>query len=161
MIIISDTSVISNLIQISRLQILSSLFGEIIIPTTVRLEILQLEEYGISLEQFRNASWIKTQDPVDINMERGLRESLDAGEAAAITLAKELNADYLAIDERAGRRIAKSLGIKIIGLVGILIRAKEANLIENVRPILDQLITEANFYIGEKFYQQIIENLGE
>ncbi|MEZ4776179.1 MAG: DUF3368 domain-containing protein [Bacteroidia bacterium] len=94
-------------------------------------------------------------------MERGLRESLDAGEAAAITLAKELNADYLAIDERAGRRIAKSLGIKIIGLVGILIRAKEANLIENVRPILDQLITEANFYIGEKFYQQIIENLGE
>lgn len=140
---------------------MSSLFGEIIIPTTVRLEILQLEEYGISLEQFRNASWIKTQDPVDINMERGLRESLDAGEAAAITLAKELNADYLAIDERAGRRIAKSLGIKIIGLVGILIRAKEANLIENVRPILDQLITEANFYIGEKFYQQIIENLGE
>ena len=116
MIIISDTSVISNLILIDRLKILNDLFGEIIIPTTVRKEILKLEEYGISLKEFNNSPWIKIQDPTNKKLENELLESLDAGESAAIALAYELKADYLAIDEKAGRRTAKSLGIKIIGL---------------------------------------------
>ena len=67
MIIISDTSVISNLILIDRLKILNDLFGEIIIPTTVRKEILKLEEYGISLKEFNNSPWIKIQDPTKRN----------------------------------------------------------------------------------------------
>ncbi|MCB0839110.1 MAG: DUF3368 domain-containing protein [Bacteroidetes bacterium] len=161
MIIISDTSVISNLILIDRLKILNDLFGEIIIPTTVRKEILKLEEYGISLKEFNNSPWIKIQDPTNKKLENELLESLDAGESAAIALAYELKADYLAIDEKAGRRTAKSLGIKIIGLIGILIQGKEANLIDKVKPILDQLISDASFYLGEEFYQQIIENLRE
>jgi predicted nucleic acid-binding protein len=126
-IIISDTSVVSNLILIDHLHILYDLFGEIIIPTAVKKEILRLEEYGIDLSKFHNSKWIKTKDPINKEMEKNLLESLDAGESAAITLAYELNADYLAIDERAGRRTAKSLGIQIIGLVGILIRGKQAS----------------------------------
>ncbi|MEO1255858.1 MAG: DUF3368 domain-containing protein, partial [Bacteroidota bacterium] len=88
------------------------------------------------LSKFRNSDWIHIQDPLDLKMEKGLRDSLDAGESAAITLAKELNADYLAIDERAGRRVAKSLGIKIIGLVGILILLENENATKGYRPII-------------------------
>ncbi|MEL6843144.1 MAG: DUF3368 domain-containing protein [Bacteroidota bacterium] len=137
------------------------LFQKIIIPSSVNREILRLGEYGFDLSKFRNSDWIHIQDPLDLKMEKGLRDSLDAGGSAAITLAKELNADYLAIDERAGRRVAKSLGIKIIGLVGILIRGKEKNQIAAVKPVLDELMSKANFYIGHKFYQQILQELGE
>lgn len=161
MIVISDTSVISNLIIIDRLDLLGDLFSEIIIPQAVETEILKLEEFDIDITQFKNADWISVQNPLNKRMEKELLRSLDKGESAAITLAYELNADYLAIDERAGRRTAKALGLKIIGLVGILIRGKNAKIIEKVKPILDDLISNANFYLGEKFYQKIIEDLGE
>ena len=59
MIIISDTSVISNLILIGRLKLLAALYGDILIPQVVEEEILQLEAFKIDLSEFRNAAWIK------------------------------------------------------------------------------------------------------
>lgn len=161
MIVISDTSVISNLIQIDRLRILKELYTEIIIPESVKNEVERLRDFGVDLEEFSTADWIFINNPINQQLEAELLESLDKGESAAIALAHELQADYLAIDERAGRRMAKSLGIKIIGLIGILIQAKEADIIEKVTPFLDQLISEANFYISEQFYEQIVYDLKE
>ncbi|MEM6263009.1 MAG: DUF3368 domain-containing protein, partial [Bacteroidota bacterium] len=150
-----------GLIIIGRLSLLNELYIEIIIPTAVKDEILKLEIYGIELTEFYQAEWISIQDPVDAEMEIGLQAYLDKGESAAITLAYELSADILIIDERAGRKIAKSLDINIIGLIGILAQGKESGIIPRVKPLLDRLRTEANFYISEKLYDEVLKGLEE
>ena len=161
MIIISDTSVISSLIQIGHLDILRELFQEILIPKAVEDELLKLESFEINLSQFKEADWVKIKNPTNRSIEANLLSTLDKGESAAIALALETNIDYLAIDERAGRQVAKSLGIPIIGLIGILIRSKDLGVIDEVKPILNKLISEANFYISESFYHSILTQLGE
>jgi predicted nucleic acid-binding protein len=64
---------------------------------------------------------------------------VDAGEAESIQLALEKNANILIIDDRKGRKIAKSRDIRIIGTGGILIAAKRKNILDEVAPILDNL----------------------
>lgn len=86
---------------------------------------------------------------------------MDKGESAAIALAKELQPDFLAIDEKKGREVAESIGIPIIGLVGILIVAKEHKIIQKVRPILDDLISIAGFRISKSFYSFILKEINE
>ena len=161
MIVISDTSVLSNLILINRLDILQRVFSEIIIPYEVKAELMKLEDYGIDLSSFTSASWINILKSSNQALIQDLSESLDRGESAAISLALEVNADYLAIDEKAGRGIAKKLGLKIIGLIGILVRAKKLGVIQRVKPILDDLVVKANFYISKHFYDKILEDIGE
>ena len=79
---------------------------------------------------------------------------LDRGEAEAIILAKELSADRLLIDEKAGRNVSKRLKLKIIGTLGILLLAKEERLIPQIAETIDKL-KENNFWIGKEVEQQI------
>ena len=65
---------------------------------------------------------------------------LDPGEAEAIVLAKELKAEFLIIDERKGRRIAAEHGLRITGLLGVLVRGKQKGYITKLTPILDKLV---------------------
>ncbi|WP_293109111.1 DUF3368 domain-containing protein [Moorena sp. SIO3I6] len=67
---------------------------------------------------------------------QALRQKVDPGEAEAIALAIELHADRLIIDERRGRKIAASMGLKYIGILGVLLEAKNNNFITNVKPII-------------------------
>jgi predicted nucleic acid-binding protein len=86
---------------------------------------------------------------------------LDPGEANAIALAIELQADDLLIDERLGRREALQFGLSIIGILGILIIAKQRNLIPTVRPVMDDLIDRAGFRVSSKLYQQVLNRSNE
>lgn len=124
MIIVSDTSILSGLLAINRLQILQDVYGKVIIPRIVLEELLVLENFGYDLQPIHSASWLEITEPSNKELEAELTSILDKGESAAIVLAKELHADYLAIDEKKGREVAESMGIPIVGLVGILILAK-------------------------------------
>src|SRR5438045_271943 len=88
----------------------------------------------------------------DQNRVRKLRENLESGEAEAIVLAIERRADILLVDERRGRRIAAAAGLKATGLLGVLAGAKQAGLIDLVKPVLDELIQTARFWIGPDLY---------
>jgi hypothetical protein len=65
------------------------------------------------------------------------------------------------VDERRGRRIAGALGVPVIGLLGVLASAKQAGLIEQVKPVLDELIQGARFWIGADLYAHVLAELGE
>lgn len=161
MIIVSDTSPVSNLILIQRLYILQKLFSEIIIPPAVDAEILALRQFDKDLSEYENADWIKVVQPANSQKVQMLETKLDAGEAQAIVLALETNCDLLLMDERIGTNIARQEGLQTIGLVGVLIKAKEREIIKEVREILEDLKQTSGFWLGDKLQNRVLENLGE
>ena len=115
MIVVSDTTPISSLLKIDRIEILHLLFSSIIIPPSVQSELMKGFSNDPALSIFLSYSWIKIVAPQQKNAVAELLKLLDAGESEAIVLAKELNADHLLIDETDGRKIAVQQGLHIIG----------------------------------------------
>lgn len=98
---------------------------------------------------------------VDEEFVNSLRATLDFGEAEAIALAVELNADRLLIDERLGRVIAVRSGLQVTGVLGILVAAKRRNLIQDVKPMLDALTQQVGFWVDEQLYAEVLQAAGE
>ena len=86
---------------------------------------------------------------------------LHPGEITAISLAVERRADAVLIDEKAGRAAASALGLKPLGLLGILLEAKRASLISDLSPLLDRLELEAKFRIGKDLRERVLRAAGE
>lgn len=156
MIVVSDTSVLVNLAWLNQLDILPALYGEVIIPTAVWEEIVVLGAGKVGSQEITQATWIKRKSPQNENLIDSLRQTLDSGEAQGIALALELDADLLLIDERLGRITAKYFDIEIIGLLGMLIQAKQEGLIEQIKPLVNQLRFEIGFHISSQLYQEVL-----
>ncbi len=162
MIVVSDTSPLSGLFLVGQLHLLPALFGQVVVPQKVMEELLVLEtRFGYDLTAIRVTTWLKVEAVSDTGAVKRLQTFLDDGESEAIVLARELNADFLLIDELEGRFAAAGFGLKIIGLLGILVRAKKAGLLPSVRVVMDNLRLQARFYISEKLYRQVLKQVGE
>jgi uncharacterized protein len=162
-IVVSDTSPISNLIVVEYAHLLPALFGTVIIPAVVYQELLANGSHHPVTQMVQTATWLEVRavsDPQRVNhLERD--SNLDPGEANAIVLALELQATQLLIDERLGRKEAKRQGLKITGILGILLAAKQQKLISMVGPIMDALIHQANFRIKPDLYAEVLKLAGE
>ena len=131
MIVISDTSPLKSLISIDHEDIIKQLYKDVIIPQAVYRELLKEH---INLPDFVIVKNVKDREHVE-----SLIKKVDIGEAEAIVLAKEKKADFLLIDEQIGRRVAESEGIRIIGLMGILLIAKGKGYIDSIRDTVSLL----------------------
>lgn len=158
MIVVSDTSPISNLLQIGEIDLLRRIFHKIVVPTEVFAEICQIENHK---EFLLKQNWVETAAISDTKLKGILLNSLDGGEAEAIALAVELKADYILMDEIKGRQIAENYGIKVTGIIGVLIKAKEDGLIAEVKPYLQKLVSEAGFWLNPKLIVKILEIVKE
>ncbi len=163
MIVISDTSAITNLAAIGQLQLLSQLYNQVMIPEAVYRELADIEPPVPGTLEVRTAPWLKVRQVVTHEIVKRLRDEvrLDPGESEAIALALELDADVLLIDERRGRAEADRLGVKITGLLGILVEAKRKDLIIAVKPLMDALITTSEFRVSSALYKQILDIVDE
>ncbi|MGV2828113.1 DUF3368 domain-containing protein [Myxosarcina sp. GI1(2024)] len=163
MIVISDTSVITNLAAIQHLQLLRQLYNQVIIPKAVYCELVEIEPPVPGTFEVQSASWLEVRQVLNRQVIERLQSkvSLALGESKAIALALELNADLLLIDERRGRAEANRLGLRITGLLGILVEAKHQNLIVAVKPLMDGLITTSEFRVSLALYNQILEIVNE
>ncbi len=122
LIVVSNSSPIIALARIQRLYILQKLFGTIHIPNAVYNEIVSDVRNRKGKHEVLESDWIIQTSVTDINSAAFLMTHVDAGEAEAISLANEKNANLLLIDDKEGRKAAKSAGIPITGTIGILLR---------------------------------------
>ncbi len=159
MIIVSDTSPISNLIIVGYVHLLPQLFGNVIIPNAVYQELLANGSDHPVTQTVQTLDWLEIRSVIDQQQVEVLERerNLDPGEANAIVLALELQATQLLIDERLGRVEAKRQGLRITGILGILLAAKQQALISEVRPITDALIQQANFRISPQLYSEVLQ----
>jgi uncharacterized protein len=163
-IIVSDTSPITNLAAISQLDLLQKLYTGIIIPTAVYNEMVKLDKVVPGAVEVQTLPWIKKQSVVNsqrVILVQESQENIDLGEAEAIVLALELKADLLLMDERRGRVVATSYGLQITGLLGVLLQAKRKMLIPSVKMLMDELIEKADFRVSNQLYTIILQSAGE
>ena len=128
MIVISDITPIISLMKISQLELLEKYFGEIQIPNAVYKELTTNSRFESEAEKLKEASFIHVIEIEDDEAVTILQKvtGLDLGESEAIILADIKKADLLLMDEAKGREVAKKLGIKIMGTVGLLMASYEA-----------------------------------
>lgn len=161
MTIVSNTSPITNLAGIGQLDLLRLLYGNIIIPQAVYNEMVGISKTVPGTLEVQSRSWIIVQRVTDSTQVETLQATLDQGEAAAIALALELNAELLIIDEKPGRAIAKQFGINIIGVLGVLLEAKRRGFITAVKPLMEQLIEQLEFRISQPLYEAVLQSANE
>ena len=160
MICVCNTYPITNLAAIGQLELLSKLYGQLFVPDEVARELAEGFPGAPGFVDVTEVAWIHAQ-PVDNRpLVASLLSELDLGEAAAIALANE-RAALLLIDERRGRQVAARLGLRHIGLLGALVVARQRDLIPAVKPILDDLVHTAGFWIGPALYDRVIKSVGE
>lgn len=130
MIVVSDNSVLSCLAEIGELDLLRRLYGKITVTEAIQLEAL----HGRAPESLRSLflrlpEWISVvQDEWPYLEETG---TLDSGEASAITLAwQHRHSSLLILDEKRGRKVAMTLGLRITGTAGLLTDAASAGFID-------------------------------
>ena len=153
MIVVSDTSPITTLLKIGKVDLLHKLYGEVLIPEAVRDELFKSHR---SLPEFFQCVAVTNHQAVE-----QLLNELNAGEAEAIVLAKEKNADVLLIDEIEGRDVAAREGLHFIGLVGLLDQAKLNGFIPSVREALDEIEHQTTLYISEEIKNLALKRAGE
>jgi hypothetical protein len=89
-----------------------------------------------------------------------LLDELDLGEAETIVLAREMNADWVLMDERKGRRKLTQLGLKKIGTVGLLLKAKQEGLLPAIRPELEEL-RQRGFSVSQSVMDAVLRQANE
>lgn len=161
LIVVSNSSPLMNLAIIGQLELLHKLFKNIIIPEEVWIELTVDGKGKPGADAIINSDWIKVVSIHDINLFKLLKQNLDIGEAAAITLALEINAGLILLDEINARYVADIYNLSKAGVIGVLMRAKRSLIINELKPFLDELRNKAGFWIKQNFYEKILIEMGE
>jgi len=157
--VVSNTSPILNLAIIGKLSLLHEQLGEILIPKAV-LDELRVEEDLPGSSDIRNAielGWLVVKKVLDQNQVRILALELDRGESEAIALALQVEAEWILVDEREARKICKELGLKVTGVLGIILKAWRNGKLSSLKKIIEELISKAGFRISDELYQSILK----
>ena len=159
MIVVSNTSPLANLAAIGQLDLLRQIYRQIAIPEAVFQELTT--EGGLHPGAIvRQLDWVTCRRVSNPALVTALEVEVDRGEAEAIALSQELAADLLLMDEHLGRVVAARLGIKIIGLLGVLMEAKHQGLIPEIKALVDAMMNHG-FRIGNDLYVRVLEAAGE
>lgn len=145
MIVVADSSPLIVLVDIGHVEILPALFREVVIPPQIAAELADVRR-SQAVRDFINGQpiWLRVQAPIRVEPIPDLHE----GERAAISLASELKADLLLIDESDGRSAALARRLQITGTIGILQRAAEQTLLDLADAF--ERIKQTDFWISPK-----------
>lgn len=141
-IVIADAGPIFSLAIIDKLELLNHIFDEIKIPKAVWEEITldKSTEFYQKIESFFKSRI------ANIKGFNELTFVMDYGESESVILYRELDADFLLIDDKKARNIAENFKINCIGTLGILSTAKDKGLIKELRPIFKTFLENDRYY---------------
>ncbi len=165
--VVSDASPLVILARIGLLSLLEKLFGEVHVPQAVYDEVVpsepEEEERPGSREvaQARSQGWLRVHPtPPPEELRRYRRPGLSRADASVIALAVRQRADVVLADERALRRALQARGFRVVGVGGLLLRAKERGLLPSVREPLERARREG-LRIHPALVERILREAGE
>jgi hypothetical protein len=136
--VIVNTSPLQYLHQVGQLDLFPKLFGRIIVPEAVIAEIAAGRRLGVSLPIPEALGWIDRRSPAS-PVGGLLSWDIGSGESAVLSLALEHPGSWVVLDDKLARQAAVHLNLPLLGTAGILLRAKRAGHLPEVRPVLNQL----------------------
>jgi predicted nucleic acid-binding protein len=161
MIVVSNTSPLTNLAAIGQFDLLRHLYEKLHVAEGVWDEMNAGGKRWPGCDEVASSDWIKQYTVQNQILSTALQRDLDRGEAETIALALEISADLVLLDEKEGRRAAQRLGLRVVGVVGLLLEAKAKGIIDIVRPHLDGLRQIAGFYLTDSLYRHALVLAGE
>lgn len=157
-LVVADTSPLLNLALIDRLELVRDQFSTVVVPEQVWAELLNGENGTDALRAAQDGGVLEITPIEQTPLLEEFRRNLDAGEAAALAYAIEMDANLVLLDERDARQTARRHGLEMTGVVGILLREFGGDP-DGLRTELDRL-RSAGFWISERLYETAIERAG-
>jgi len=155
-----DTSILLYLGRIGQLDLLPALFEAAFVPVQVVLELDMGRLLRADTVDPRQLTWATLIEVPQKEIEKLPPNRLGPGERSVIAYTRLHGHCLAGLDDRLARLLAEGLGLKVIGVVGILLKGKRAGLIPLVQPLLDQL-REAGFRLRDDVYREALRLAGE
>jgi len=156
--VVADASTLIGLSRIEQLNLLREIYGEVIIPQSVYDEVATESKLGS--EKIKTAKYLKVEKVSDNKAIELFLGYLARGEAEVLTLSKEKKADLILIDEKKARKVARRAGFEVIGVLGLLLEAKNMGLIPAVKPFIEEL-NKQGFRLSKKVNERALKEAGE
>ena len=162
MIVVSNATPIISLTKAGILDLLGSLYEEILIPQAVYDELTTNNTFSHEVNTIKECKFLTVRKVGNEFAVKLLQKqlNLDLGESESIVLAESIHSDLLIIDEKKARRIAKEMGLKITGTLGFLVELKSRGKVNLIKPILDAML-ESGIRISVLLYKEILHKSGE
>ena len=162
MLIVSDTTPIITLMKMGHLDILKRLYGKVLIPNAVYMELTVNEKFVAETSQVMDSDFLeveKVDNEVAVTILQEV-SGLNAGESEAIVMANNRKADLLVMDEHKGRGVAKKMGLPITGTIGLLLKAFDEGMLiaEDIEECIEKL-KETNVRISEGLFEIMREHI--
>ena len=150
--VVADSSALIALGWVGQLAIRPALFGRIVGPPAVAAEAPHRQP-GLP-------AWTDVREPNRPLDRRVVSAYIGAGETQVLCLGLELEGAWLILDDAQARALARELGLQMLGTAAVLVEAKRAGLLGEVRPTLDALLAKG-FRLDRKVYDRILKAADE
>jgi predicted nucleic acid-binding protein len=140
------------------------MYGEVIIPEAVYEEVVvrgRDKPGGLAVAEAVESGWIQRRSVRDTGMVSLFRQTLGPGESEALTLAWEIQAPRILLDELEARRMSDSLGLPKVGTLGILIQARLEGKISSLRDAILDLRNHCGFRLSKRVQEKALRQVGE
>ena len=158
--VVCNSSPLIHLSKAGRLSLLRDFFQEILVPEEVLMESIENSGGAKDAKEIKNANWIHPMAIEDLDLKKALKLTIDEGEAAAIVLALEQKADLVLMDDYDGRAMAKEYNLKVIGTIGILLKAKLEGKTISLKNDL-AILKRNGFWLSEELCLKLIKEANE
>lgn len=155
--VICNTSALQYLHQLGRLELLRELYGRVMVPEAVALEINAGKACGVDLPDLESLPWVSLQSASPSILVPG---DLGAGELAVLSLAAGRAGAVVVLDDGLARRYARRAHIRFTGTCGILLRGKQRGLVPALKPLLEQLV-HLGFHLDAGTRASVLKLAGE
>ena len=154
--IVSNTTPISNFLHLGQMEILKTIFKELHVPMAVHYEIEVYFSGDYQWQKCLDEDFIIRTEVQTSPKIKELLAHLHKGEAEALCLCIENNAQLCLLDDRDARIIARLNNIPVSGTLGVLMKAKKMGIIESIKALMDRLRTDHHYWIDDALYNKVL-----